>query len=99
MIKGALDKEGRKGLKKKQQPNHKAMDCKIILAVVHVSLSPHSLMSPHRSLPLSAPPPAHQCSQLFSTTSTGILERERERDEQKSRQQHKGNKGMFCVVF
>jgi hypothetical protein len=41
MIKGELDKEGRKGLKKKQQPNHKAMDCKIILAVVHVSLSPH----------------------------------------------------------
>jgi hypothetical protein len=43
-----LNKEGRKGCKKKQQPNHKAMDCKIILAVVHVSLSPH-LMSPHRS--------------------------------------------------
>jgi hypothetical protein len=29
--------KGRKGCKKKQQPNHKAMDCKIILAVVHVS--------------------------------------------------------------
>jgi hypothetical protein len=28
---------------RKQQPNHKAMDCKIILAVVHIGLrlSPH----------------------------------------------------------
>lgn len=85
------EKDEKLGWQKRRQPNHKAMDCKIILAVVHVGLSPHWCHSIVLSYFVAS---SAQC-----TSTTGPQPRERER--QKRRQQHtenKGNKGMFWVA-
>ena len=77
---------------KRRQPNHKAMDCKIILAVVHVCMSPHWCHCIVLSYFVGT---SAQCNQYHKPQER---ERERERERQKRWQKHKGNKGMFCVA-
>jgi len=69
-----VEKDG----KKKKQPNHKAIDCKIILAVVHGWSVPSLMSLSSFSLLLCPPFSSAPCNVTSSTTATGETERGRE---------------------